>query len=91
MYEKDDCVELLEEALSHLEEKPEAEHLVEIVKGVIGELTEEESEGEMEHDEEGNEMAHEDDLSDDELEEEAHKEMRGEPHLKIMIGMKPKK
>ncbi len=87
-YSKDDCVELLEEAVEHLEEKPGAEHLVEIVKGVIGELEEEESEGEMEKDEEGNDMKDEEDMSDEDLKNEAHKEMSGMPHLMIKIKTK---
>ena len=88
--EHEDCLELAEELLEDLKMKNYPEHVIELVEGIVGELEEYENDSEVEHDEDGNEMRDEEDLSDEELEEEARKEMRGEPHVKIKIKMEPK-
>lgn len=80
----EDCIEIVDELLHHVEEHEYPEHIKELVEGIKGEL--EEYEG-KEEDEEGREVKDEDEISDDELEEEAHKEMGGKPHL--MVKIKP--
>jgi phage gp29-like protein len=84
----DDCVDKVEEALSHAEEHEYPEHIIELLEGVLGELEEYES---VEKDEDGSEIKDEEDVDDDELEEAKNKEMyEGKPMLKIRIGVKPK-
>lgn len=83
-----ECIDKVEEALEHAEENEYPEHIVELLKGIVGELEEYEN---VEKDEDGAEIKDEDDVNDEELEKAAKDEMHGgKPMLKIRIGIKPK-
>lgn len=82
----EDCLELAEDLLADLEAKEYPEHVIDIVKGIVGELEEYEQ---IEKDEEGREVVDEDDMSDEDLEKAKNDEMYGEDKPKLVIRIKP--